>query len=90
MAEHQIKIENFAYNPAGLTIKPGDKVTWTNLDSGMVHTATSSSGAAGDFDTGDIATNEMKSVVFDMVSSGDDIPYTCTHHGFMSGKIKVS
>jgi plastocyanin len=27
-----IPIENFTFNPAGLTIKPGTMVTWTNAD----------------------------------------------------------
>ena len=27
-----IQIENFTFNPAELTIKPGTKVTWTNAD----------------------------------------------------------
>ena len=54
MADHEIRIEGFAYKPAQLIIQPGDTVTWINLDPGMAHTATSAEGAAHAFDTGDL------------------------------------
>lgn len=90
MADHQIRIEGFAYVPTQLEIQPGDTVTWTNLDAGMAHTATSAEGAAHTFDTGDIATNESKSHTFDDVSAGNEIGYLCTHHSFMQATIIVT
>ena len=89
MANHDITIENFAYNPAELEIQPGDKVTWTNAD-GSPHTATSADGAPVNFDSGDLGQNDSFEFVFDGVSSGDEIPYICSHHGFMAGKITIA
>lgn len=90
MAEHAVKIENFAFDPGDLQIKPGDTVTWTNLDAAMAHTATSKAGAAEAFDTGDLGQDESGSHTFSKVSAGDAISYVCTHHGFMEGKITVT
>ncbi len=36
---HAIAIRNFAYEPATLTVAPGDTVVWTNADF-LPHTAT--------------------------------------------------
>ncbi len=88
MADHDIKIENFGYIPAELEIQSGDKVTWTNSDA-SAHTATSTDGGPVEFDSGDLGQDESYEFVFDGVSSGDEIPYICSHHGFMGGKITV-
>ena len=65
-------------------------MTWTNRDVGMPHTATASPGAVETFDAGDLAQDESGSHTFIGVSAGDEVPYTCTHHDFMLGKITVA
>lgn len=89
MAEHEITISGFAYQPGEIEIQPGDKVIWTNNDS-AAHTATSANGAPVDFDSGDLGNGESFEFVFDDISAGAEIPYECSHHGFMTGKIRVS
>ena len=89
MTDHEITIAGFAYQPGELEIQPGDKVTWVNSDS-SAHTATSQDGAPLEFDSGDLAQGDSFEFVFEGVSSGDEIPYICSHHGFMSGKITVA
>ncbi len=83
--EHAITIASFSYDPADLTIEPGDTVVWTNNDF-TAHTATARN---GEFDSGDIAANGG---TFSFTFNGNtgDIPYICTHHETMSGKITIS
>src|SRR4051812_37207134 len=49
--QNAVTIQNFAFSPATLTIKVGDKVTWTNQDSAP-HSATADDNS---FDTGVIS-----------------------------------
>ncbi len=41
---YSVSIQNMAFGPSSLTIKAGDSVTWTNMDS-VPHTVTSDSGS---------------------------------------------
>ena len=36
-AEHEVRILKYAYTPAELTIKPGDTVTWLNVEKRVSH-----------------------------------------------------
>lgn len=76
-----VKIQDFSFNPATLTIKKGETVTWTNEDS-IQHTATS----AGNFDSGMLSKGKTFSHTFDETGTFD---YTCTPHPAMKGKIIV-
>jgi plastocyanin len=42
-AHYSVRIANFAFSPAAVTVSPGDTITWTNEDSAP-HTVTTSSG----------------------------------------------
>lgn len=78
--EKPVTIKDFAFQPAELTIKVGDTVTWTNEDS-AIHTAT------GDgFDSGNLGKGETFSHTFNEIGTFD---YICTIHPYMKGKVVV-
>jgi plastocyanin len=78
-----VEIKNFAFNPAALTVKAGDKVTWKNSDS-AAHTVTFDDGSA---DSNDIANNATFDHTF---STAGTFAYHCKIHTNMKGTITVS
>ena len=81
-AEEPVTIENFAFDPADLTVSVGDTVTWSNKDS-AAHTATADGGS---FDTGTIAAGSSKSVTF---SKAGTFTYHCKIHASMTARVVV-
>ena len=77
-----MKIENFTFNPAELTIKPGTSVTWENGDD-IPHSVVD---AAGKFHSRALDTDEKVTMVF---SNAGAISYFCGLHPHMTGKIIV-
>ncbi|MFA7308766.1 MAG: cupredoxin family copper-binding protein [Patescibacteria group bacterium] len=77
---YTVTIQNFAFSPATITIKRGDKINFINKDS-MAHTATGSG-----FDTGNLEENQSKTIIFNNFGSFD---YKCTFHPSMKGTITV-
>jgi plastocyanin len=77
-----LKIANYAFAPAALTVKVGTRITVTNSDS-TAHTATSSSGA---FDSGTL--KQGQSSHFTLKKAGT-YTYICQFHAFMTGTINV-
>lgn len=77
-----VTIQNFAFSPATLTVKVGDKVTWTNKDSAG-HSATADDGS---FDTGVLAQGQSGSITF---SKAGTYTYHCSVHPMMKGTIIV-
>jgi plastocyanin len=75
-----VSISNFAFDPADLTVKVGDSVTWTNSDSAP-HTI-----AFADFASEQLAQGATYSHTFDKAGTFD---YTCSIHPQMAGKITV-
>jgi plastocyanin len=87
--DHKVAIKGMKYEPAILTIKKGDTVTWTN-DDGMTHTATSPFPVKTPYawNTGDIEEGDSKSVTFtDVKWQGK---YGCIYHRSMQGEIKIT
>ncbi|WP_232248295.1 cupredoxin domain-containing protein [Streptacidiphilus rugosus] len=80
----QIVIANFAFQPVGLTVSPGERITVVNHDS-TAHTVTASSGHA--FDTGQVAPGA--SATFTAPTTPGAYPYICTIHPFMHGTLTV-
>lgn len=76
-------IQNFAFQPATINAKAGQKVTWTNDDS-TTHTVTADNGS---FDSGDLSPG--KSFSSTLAKSGT-IKYHCSIHPFMHGTVSVS
>lgn len=80
--QNAVTIQNFAFSPATLTIKVGDKVTWTNKDSAG-HSATADK---GNFDTGILQNGQSGSVTF---SKPGTYTYHCSVHPMMKATIVV-
>jgi plastocyanin len=80
----RIVIENFAFTPANLRVRPGTKITVVNRDSAP-HTVT----ATGDktFDTGSIAGDAT--TTFTAPSTSGSYSYICTIHPNMKGTLTV-
>ena len=78
-----VKISNFKFSPASLTVKQGAGVTVTNEDS-AAHTATADDGHS--FDTGDLSQGATQTI---SVSKTGSYPYHCTIHPFMHGTLVV-
>ena len=80
---HAVAIKGMKFAPADLTIKAGDSVTFTNMDSAP-HTATSDAGA---FDTGRLAKGASASLTFGIKG---DFAYHCNIHRGMKAVIHVA
>ncbi len=75
-----VSINNFAFNPASVTISTGDTVRWTNKDS-ATHTVKGSS-----FESGSIAQGDTYEFMFTEPGVYD---YTCSIHPSMKGTVTV-
>ena len=79
-----VKISNFKFAPASVTVKRGARVTVTNQDS-AAHTATADDGHS--FDTGTLADGASQTI---SVSKPGSYPYHCSIHPFMHGTLVVN
>ena len=79
--EVSVKIDNFTFEPAQLTVKVGTTVTWTNHDD-IPHTVVS----AGKFRSKVMDTDQTYSFTF---TNAGDYKYFCSLHPHMVGMIKV-
>jgi len=78
----EVKIDNFSYSPATLTVKAGTEVTWTNHDD-MPHTVTSEDKS---FKSKALDTDEK--FTFTPTKPGT-YAYYCSIHPKMTGKLVV-
>jgi plastocyanin len=78
----RLKIANYSFVPAKMTVTVGTKITVTNVDA-TAHTVTARSGA---FDTGTV--NPGKTKTFTVTKAGT-YPYYCQFHAFMTGMLTV-
>lgn len=77
-------MKDFAFSPANLEVRPGEKITVVNEDS-AAHTVTATEGDA--FDTGSIAGG--KSGTFTAPSEAGEYDFVCTFHPNMTGTLTV-
>jgi plastocyanin len=77
-----VKIDNFAFAPAALTITAGTTVTWKNEDDSPHRIGDKD----GTFKSGALDTDETFSHTF---AKPGVYPYICTIHPYMVGKITV-
>jgi plastocyanin len=78
----EVKIVNFSFTPATLTVSAGTTVKWTNQDS-AAHTVTANDGS---FDSGQMAQGATFSFTF---SKAGTFSYKCGNHPTMLGKVIV-
>jgi plastocyanin len=78
----EVKIDNFSFGPATVTVPVGTTVTWTNRDD-IPHTAVSTDGV---FKSKVMDTDDKFSIVF---TKPGTYPYYCTIHPKMTGQIVV-
>ena len=78
----EVRIDNFSYQPATLTVKAGTQVTWTNHDD-MPHTVTSEDQS---FKSKALDTDEKFTFT---PSKAGTYTYFCSIHPKMTGKLVV-
>ena len=76
-----VHIDNFVFEPAQLTVKVGQTVTWTNRDD-IPHTVV----CAGKFRSKTMDTDGTFSFTF---TAPGDYKYFCSLHPHMTGAVKV-
>lgn len=82
-AAAEIKIDNFSFGPAALTVSVGTTVTWTNRDD-IPHTVVSTEKV---FKSKVLDTDEKFSYTF---TKAGEFPYFCSIHPKMTGKVIVT
>lgn len=80
----KITIQNFQFSPSSLTVKAGDTVTFTNMDS-VAHTIVSDDGTT--FDTGSLAQGQSNS--FTAPTKLGTYAFHCSIHPTMTGTLIV-
>lgn len=88
MSSASVTIENFAFNPDGVTVPAGTTVTWTNQDD-VPHTVTAGTPDAPDADlfaSGNLGNGDTFSYTFDEAGTFD---YFCENHNSMRGTVTV-
>jgi plastocyanin len=78
-----VDVNDFAYQPASITIQVNDTVRWTNRGA-YIHTVTSDT--PGQFGSGDLITNAEFSHTF---TTPGTYAYHCFHHPTMIGTVTV-
>ena len=78
----EVKIDNFSFGPAALTVPAGTTITWTNRDD-IPHTVVSTDGV---FKSKVLDTDEKFSFTFGKAGT---YPYFCSIHPKMTGKVIV-
>ena len=78
----EVKVDNFSFGPANLTVAVGTTVTWTNRDD-IPHTVVSTDKV---FKSKVLDTDEKFSFTF---SKAGTYPYFCSIHPKMTGSVVV-
>ena len=78
----EVKIDNFSFGPAAISVSVGTTVTWTNRDD-IPHTVVSTEKV---FKSKVLDTDEKFSYTF---TKAGEYPYFCSIHPKMTGKVVV-
>jgi plastocyanin len=78
----EVKIDNFSFSPAALTVKAGTQITWTN-DDDIPHTVVSNGPV---FKSKVLGTGEKFTFT---ASKPGTYSYSCSIHSNMTGKVVV-
>jgi plastocyanin len=79
-----VKLQNISFQPAKITAKVGQTITWTNADN-VDHNVTATGGAT--FKSSDIGNGQSFST---KLTKAGTITYVCTIHKGMDGTIVVT
>ena len=82
---HQVEIRAMQFSPAELTVGVGDTVVWTNVDV-VPHTVTSIAPSPVTFDSQQMTSQQRWQY---KVTAAGELPYGCTFHPTMRGKLVV-
>lgn len=85
-ATDSVKISNYAFSPATITVKVGTTVTWTNADA-IAHTVTADNPSADAPNSDSITQGSSYSFTFKKAGT---YPYHCTPHPYMKGTVIVT
>jgi plastocyanin len=83
-SEPAVRITNFQFSPASLTVKPHTKVTWTNDDT-SIHSIKDTSPLATPV-SADLGKGATFSITYDHPGS---YSYICGIHQYMTGTVTV-
>jgi plastocyanin len=78
-----VRIANFAFAPATVRARAGQRVTWEHRDAGVTHTVTAVKGA---FRSGELDEGDQFSHVFPAAGT---FAYRCAIHPGMRGTVRV-
>jgi plastocyanin len=81
--DQSVSVDAFAFTQADATLPVGARLTWTNAQNGVPHTATSLDGI---WDSGVLSTNDTFGFTFDQTG---DFAYECSIHPSMRGIVHV-
>lgn len=81
-ADHRVLIQDMAFSPKVVTVKPGDTITWVNKDI-FVHNVTA---AAAGIRSGELKPGQSWRQV---LRQGESFDYLCTLHPVMTGRVEV-
>ncbi|CAH0285864.1 Amicyanin [Massilia sp. Bi118] len=81
-ADHRVIIQDMAFSPKVLMVKPGDTITWVNKDM-FVHNVTA---AAAGIKSGELKPGQSWRQV---LRQGESFDYLCTLHPVMMGRVEV-
>ena len=84
MRTRTVEIDDFAYEPASITVKKDTRVRWINEDEAP-HTITGD--ASGGPNSGTLYEGDRYSFVFTQTGS---FPYHCSFHPHMTGMVTVT
>ena len=82
-SSNAVSIKDTAFNPTAITVKAGDKVTWTNND-GFAHTVTLDDNSV---DSGNLAAGATFDNTF---ATAGTFAYHCKIHSSMHGTVTVT
>jgi len=82
-ADAAVGIQNFSFQPQGVTINVGDTVTWTMKDMGTQHTVTANDGS---FSSSNLSTGNTFAHTFGQAGT---FSYHCNIHPSMTGTVTV-
>ena len=78
-----VRIANFAFAPATVRARTGQRVTWEHQDAGVTHTVTA---VKGEFHSGELDEGDEFSHVFPAAGT---FAYRCAIHPDMHGRVRV-